>query len=90
MQSTQSTPPLTDDHKHMLLWLERNGAVSPSRLLAQTPLEPKEAWGMLNQLTEWGMVIMREDPESADGIVIILTPTMKPQQQTFDEPPIDL
>ena len=31
--------PLNDEQKKMLAWLERNGAVSPSRLLAETRLE---------------------------------------------------
>jgi len=68
---------LNDEQRRMLTWLERNGAVSPSRLLAQTDLAPREAWEMLNQLTEWGMIIRREDPDSADGLIIFITPTMK-------------
>ncbi|MGH2524138.1 MAG: hypothetical protein ACRDH2_16650 [Anaerolineales bacterium] len=68
---------LNEEQKRMLAWLDRNGAVSPSRLLAETPLDPKEAWGMLNQLAEWGLVIMRQDPDSADGLLVVLTPTFK-------------
>ena len=69
--------PLNDEQKKMLAWLERNGAVSPSRLLAETLLEPKAVWGMLNQLSEWGLVIMRDDPSSDDGRVIVVAPTFK-------------
>jgi len=66
---------LNEEQKRMLAWLDRNGAVSPSRLLAQTPLGPKEAWEMLNQLAEWGLVIMRQDPDSADGMLVAASPT---------------
>jgi hypothetical protein len=62
---------LNDDQKKMLAWLERAGAVSPSQLLAQTTWPPKEAWGMLNQLAEMGLLVIREDPDSPDGQLVI-------------------
>jgi hypothetical protein len=65
----------------MLAWLERAGAVSPSQLLAQTPWSPKEAWGMINALAEMGLLIIREDPDSPDGQLVIPTHKM-PAAQT--------
>ena len=62
---------LNDDQKKMLAWLERAGAVSPSQLLAQTMFPPKEAWGMLTQLAELGLLIIRDDPDSPDGQLVI-------------------
>lgn len=62
---------LNDDQKKMLAWLERTGAVSPSQLLAQTPWSPKEAWGMLNELAEMGLLVIRDDPGSPDGQLVI-------------------
>jgi hypothetical protein len=67
---------LNDDQKKMLAWLERAGAVSPSQLLAQTMWPPKEAWGMLTQLAEMGWLVIRDDPDSPDGQLII--PMSKP------------
>jgi len=62
---------LNDDQKKMLAWLERAGAVSPSQLLAQTSWSPKEAWGMLNQLAEMSLLVIRDDPDSPDGQLVI-------------------
>jgi hypothetical protein len=69
---------LNDDQKKMLAWLERAGAVPPSQMLAQTPWLPKDAWGMLRQLEELGLVIIRDDPDSPDGQLIIPMTMSKP------------
>ena len=66
---------LSDNHKKMLAWIQRSGAVSTSRLLAQTDLSPREAWDMLNQLAEWELIIIRDDPSSADGKLVVAAPT---------------
>ncbi len=66
---------LNDTQKKMLAWIERAGAVSPSRLAAETMMLPDETWGMLNQLAEWGLVVIRDDPDSADGKLVIAAPT---------------
>jgi hypothetical protein len=66
---------LSEEQKRLLVWLEQRGAVSPGQVLAQTPYPPKEAWDMLNQLAEWGLVIMRQDPDSADGMLVVASPT---------------
>lgn len=66
---------LNDDQKQVMMWLSERGAISPSEWLAQTTLTPKDAWEMLNQLAEWGLVIMRQDPDSPDGMLIVAAPT---------------
>ena len=65
---------LNDAQKRMLTWIEKAGAVSPSRLAAETMMLPDETWGMLNQLSEWGLVVIRDDPDSADGKLVIAAP----------------
>jgi DNA-binding MarR family transcriptional regulator len=65
---------LDDDQKQMLAWLERAGAMSPSRLAAETRTSPEETWGTLDHLAEMGYVVMREDPDSADGTLAFITP----------------
>lgn len=67
---------LDDAQKKMLAWLERAGAVPPSQLLAQTQFPPKEAWGMLTRLAEMGLLVIRADPDSPDGQLVI--PMSKP------------
>ncbi len=76
MEPTQ----LTDEQKKMLAWIERAGAVSPSQLAAQTKTLPQEVWTMLNQLAELGLVVMREDPDSVDGVLVFVSMTTMQQQ----------
>lgn len=66
---------LSTEQRQVVMWLAERGAISPSEWLAQTTLTPREAWDMLNQLAEWGLVIMRQDPDSPDGILIVAAPT---------------
>ena len=72
---------LTDEQKKMLAWIERAGAVSPSQLAAQTKTLPQEVWAMLNQLAELGLVVMREDPDSVDGVLVFVSMTTMQQRQ---------
>ena len=65
---------LSDMQRKMLAWIERAGAVSPSRLSAETRISPEDTWGNLDQLAELGYVVMREDPDSADGKLVFITP----------------
>lgn len=66
---------LNADQKQVVMWLSERGAISPSEWLAQTSHTPKDAWDLLNQLAEWGLVIMRQDPDSPDGMLILAAPT---------------
>ncbi len=66
---------LTTDQRAVVMWISERGAISPSEWLAQTSHSPKDAWDMLNQLAEWGLVIMRQDPDSPDGMLIVASPT---------------
>ncbi len=67
---------LNEEQKKMLAWIERAGAVSPSQLAAQTKTLPQATWDMLNQLAEWGYVVIRPDPDSADGTLVVVAPMM--------------
>ncbi len=71
---------LTDEQKKMLAWIERAGAVSPSQLAAQTKILPTEVWAMLNQLAELGLVVMREDSDSVDGVLVFISMATMQQQ----------
>ena len=71
---------LSDEQKKMLAWIERAGAVSPSQLAAQTKTLPQAIWEMLGQLAELGLVVMREDPDSPDGVLVLASMTMIQQQ----------
>lgn len=66
---------LTADQREAVMWISERGAISPSEWLAQTSHPPREAWDMLNQLASWGLIIMREDPDSPDGMLIVASPT---------------
>ncbi len=69
---------LNEEQRKMLAWIERAGAMSPSQLAAETRTPPEETWGQLNQLADWGFVVMREDPGSADGTLVFIAPQLKP------------
>ncbi len=73
---------LSDIQRQMLAWIERAGAMSPSRLAAETRTAPEDTWGNLDQLAEWGYVVMREDPDSADGTLVFITPQQRKQGKT--------
>ena len=64
---------LTEQQTAILAWLDRNGAVSPGRMLAQTDLAPREAWAALQRLAELGLVVIRDDPDSPDGTLVLPT-----------------
>lgn len=67
-------PKLTDSQKKILLWLERAGACSPSRLAAEMMTLPQDTWKTLNELAEMGLVVIRDDPDSADGTLVFAAP----------------
>ncbi len=76
-------PTLTEVQSKMLDWLDRHGAVSPSQVLAQTEFAPREAWEVLQSLAELSLVVIREDPHSPDGSLVVPVPRFSnlPQQQ---------
>lgn len=69
---------LSKEHQQVLGWLSERGAISPSVLLAQTTFDPQVAWGLVTELSEWGLVIMRPDPDSPDGMLMVVSPTFAP------------
>jgi hypothetical protein len=75
MKAQMDIAQLTVDQRQVMVWLTERGAVSPSQLLAQTSHAPREVWDMLTQLAEWGLVILREDPDSPDGLLVFAAPT---------------
>ena len=75
-----STRELNDEEKKMLLWIEKAGALSPSQLAAQTQTLPQDTWAMINQLAEWGLVVIREDPDSVDGALVFASLMSKPDE----------
>jgi len=72
MESKQALP---EQEQTLLTSIERMGAVSPSRLAAQMQIAPPEMWDMLKHLAELSWVIIRDDPVSADGKLVIATGT---------------
>jgi hypothetical protein len=67
-------PTLTDAQAKLLEWLDRHGAVSPSQVLAQTEFAPREAWDMLQGLAQLGLLVIRDDPDSPDGSLVVPVP----------------
>ena len=71
---SQEPPPLTEAQTKLLEWLDRHGAVSPSQILAQTEFDPREAYADLESLATLGLLIMRADPDSPDGTLVVPAP----------------
>lgn len=64
---------LNDEERKVLRTLARGGAMSPSRVSAETLILPGEMLKMLRGLADVGVVVMRDDPGSADGQLVALT-----------------
>jgi MarR family len=75
---------LNDQQRQMLAWIERAGALSPSRLAAETRTPPDDTWGNLTYLAQQGYVVMRDDPESADGTLVFIVP-QEPLKKIADD-----
>ena len=73
---------LSSDQRRLLAWLDRNGAVSPSTLLAQCELAPREAWAALQRLADRGLVVIRDDPDSPDGSLVLPVSLSPGKRQT--------
>ena len=68
----ESKEDLTQEEQDVLAAVERAGAISPSRLSAQMQIAPTKMWEMLKHLEDLGRVILRNDPDSADGKLAIV------------------
>jgi DNA-binding MarR family transcriptional regulator len=64
---------LNDDERKVLRTLARHGAMSPSRVSAETLLLPGPTLRMLKELADVGMVLLRDDPANADGQMVAIT-----------------
>ncbi|MGH8058032.1 MAG: hypothetical protein ACREOH_12480 [Candidatus Entotheonellia bacterium] len=64
---------LTDDERKVLRMLSRRGVMSPSRVSAETMILPGQTLGLLRNLADVGMVVLRDDVDSEDGLLVGLT-----------------
>jgi len=64
---------LNDDERKVLRMLARRGAMSPSLVSAETLLLPGPTLKLLKELADVGMVLLRDDPASADGQLVAIT-----------------
>ena len=64
---------LSDDERKVLRTLARRGTMSPSRVSAETWLLPGQTLRLLKELADVGMVLLRDDPASADGQLVAIT-----------------
>jgi DNA-binding MarR family transcriptional regulator len=65
--------PLGDNEQKVLDTLARSGVMSPSQVSAETWLLPGDALAALKLLNDFGLVLMRDDTDSADGKLVALT-----------------
>lgn len=64
---------LNEQEEKILSALENRGAMSPSQVAAETWILPGEMRTVLQQLSNTGFVLMREDTNSADGWLVTIT-----------------
>jgi DNA-binding MarR family transcriptional regulator len=64
---------LTDEERKVLRTLARSGAMSPSKVSAETLILPGKTLNLLKNMADVGLVFLRDDPASADGRVVVLT-----------------
>ncbi|MBP6472869.1 MAG: hypothetical protein KBE23_03895 [Chloroflexi bacterium] len=64
---------LEDKELKVLQTLEQRGAMSPSQVSASTWLLPGETLTMLESLSSAGLVLLRNDTRSPDGMVVAIT-----------------
>ena len=64
---------LNDEERKVLRTLARRGAMSPSRVSAETLLLPGQTLRLLRELADVGMVLLRDDPANADGQLVAIT-----------------
>lgn len=64
---------LNDEERKVLLTLAKGGAMSPSQVSAETWILPGDALKLLKTLVDADLVVMRDDPDTADGKLVALT-----------------
>ncbi|RMH01252.1 MAG: MarR family transcriptional regulator [Chloroflexi bacterium] len=64
---------LTEKEKKILQALARRGAMSPGQVSAETWLLPGETLTALKELANAGLVLMRADMNSPDGMLVAIT-----------------
>ncbi len=71
-----------DTNTEMVLrYLAQGGAMSPSEISARTLILPGETLKLLKNLAGEGLVIMRDSKESADGMLVTLSPEARNMMQ---------
>jgi len=64
---------LSDHERKVLQTLARGGAMSPSQASAETLILPGDMLKLLRNLADVGLVLMRDDADSVDGRLVVLT-----------------
>ena len=64
---------LDEKERKLLRTLARGGAMSPSRASAETLILPGETLNLLKALADVGLVLLRDDPDSIDGQLVVVT-----------------
>lgn len=64
---------LTEAERKVLRTLARGGAMSPSLVTVETWGLPGETLKLLKELADVGLVLLRDDPTSADGKLVALS-----------------
>jgi hypothetical protein len=64
---------LDEKERRLLRTLARGGVMSPSRVSAETLILPGETLKLLKGLADVGLVLLRDDPDSIDGQLVVLT-----------------
>lgn len=64
---------LEENELQVLRTLEQRGAMSPSQVSASTWLLPGETLSVLKSLSSEGLVLLRNDMHSPDGLVVAIT-----------------
>jgi len=64
---------LEEKEQKVLKTLAQRGAMSPSEVSAETWILPGETLALLKNLSTAGLVLMREDSKSPDGMLVAMT-----------------
>ena len=64
---------LEEKERTVLRALAKRGAMSPSQVAAETWILPGDTISVLKSLSSAGFVVMREDSNSADGMLVAIT-----------------
>ena len=64
---------LDEKERRLLRTLAHGGVMSPSRVSAETLILPGETLKLLKGLADVGLVLLRDDPDSLDGQLVVLT-----------------